>query len=417
MNIFRKCVNFFNGIPDHRDILAIVTLATMAGSNSWKAIHKFAESHAKNLRRMLPSLPSIPNVDTLARTVAKVSPQHMCELLVMVADAFLKRIKDRPRGRPRPGAPPVVIALDGKSVVGAIPRNATKTATHIVNAVCSLITLTVQKVAEKSNEITAFPLLIETLSKHNLLKGAVVTIDAMGCQVEMARKITERGADYLLGLKGNQGRTADEVRLLFEAGLLQCPDAFNKSSFESEETLAGGKVEKRNVTVIYLSNQAALEWFPMHSKWPGIKAVVRVEKRSDPTREGEAATLETRYFITSLTLDAKLVHDITIGHWTVETMHKYLDCDFLEDDCRIARGYAPEILSSIRKLCLNFLIPLKQLTCESAGEVLERLKICWRYLMDVLTKMPKDVCSTKEATEWIQEMLSANYGPIFPCNS
>jgi predicted transposase YbfD/YdcC len=423
MNVLKKCVKSFSKIPDHRvigrckyslmEILIFVALPTIAGCNGWKEIHNFIISHAENFYRMLPGVNSIPGVDTLARTVATVDPACLANLLAGLAEKFIARIKTRKRGRPKREWLNLFISLDGKSLNGAIPRFAKKTLTHIVNAVCQLLTLAVEKVEDKSNEITALPLVIDQLHNRNLVLGNVLTIDAMGCQVELAKKITGLGGYYLFNLKNNQPATAEQVKLLFEEGLSQYPRRFKTSAYASPPIKQGGEIVQRTVTVVYLSTPESLKWFTRHSKWPGIKSLVKVRRTVEPTAEDKAGSVENRYYISSLTCTAKELHDAAVGHWSVETMHQSLDVAYMEDKCKVSRGNAPEILSIFRKLGLNLMNSQSVLGDMSKGELLKQLFINWEFLIDLLTKEPGELCSFDEVRRKTMDILKVNYGPIF----
>jgi hypothetical protein len=182
-------------------------------------------------------LETIPSADTISRTrtVSKLDPTIFRVIMTKLANDFLGRVtKKRKKGRPKKkGALPRVISLDGKTARGAVGPGQTKSEVHIVSAVCNLITMACMKVFEKSNEITAFPVILDILNKHGLVAGSVITIDAMGCQKNICELILKLKANYLFGLKGNHSGLHKEVEDLFAKGLQKYPNEFNSSSYTS----------------------------------------------------------------------------------------------------------------------------------------------------------------------------------------
>jgi predicted transposase YbfD/YdcC len=199
------------------------------------------------------------------------------------------------------------------------------------------------KVADKSNEIVAIPKLLDMLE----ISGAIVTIDAMGCQRDIAQKIIDKKADYVLALKGNQGSLREDVEL-FAAE--QKAAGFKDTTISRHETVDGdhGRIETRTTTVIH-----DVDWLQERHDWPGLKAVVIVES----TREiADKTERETRFYITSLVLLANLVGPIIRSHWAVEnSLHWVLDMIFRDDECRVRTDHAPANFTTIKHMAQNLI--------------------------------------------------------------
>ena len=199
------------------------------------------------------------------------------------------------------------------------------------------------KVAEKANEITAIPKLLDMLA----IEGAIVTIDAMGCQRAIADKILDRKADYVLALKGNQGSLRDDVAI-FTAE--QKDNDFKDTTISRDETVDGdhGRIETRTTTVIH-----DIGWLQERHDWPGLKAVVMVES----TREiGEKTERETRFYITSLALPARQLGPIVRSHWAIEnSLHWVMDMVFRDDECRVRTNHAPANFTTLKHMAHNLI--------------------------------------------------------------
>lgn len=264
-----------------------------------------------------------------------------------------------------------IVAIDGKTVRGSHHRRCGKQAIHMVSAfVCGHgLTLGQLKTDEKSNEITAIPELIAALD----LKGSTVTLDAMGCQKEIAKVIVEKGADYVMGLKGNQGTLSDKVKEFFDV-----TEWLNYKDFSSwghgTEEKGRGRVQTRRYVALACDNWESIE------AWAGMKSVTMVESLRQTDTE---CTSEKRYYISSLAADSeKLAHAIR-SHWEIENrLHWCLDVSFNEDASRIRTDHAPENMNIVKKIAMNLLRlnPLKRSLPK------KRLKACLnnQYLAEVL---------------------------------
>ena len=237
-----------------------------------------------------------------------------------------------------------IIAIDGKTARRSFSTKERKNALHMVSAwSCGHgLVLGQQKVDTKSNEITAIPKLLDLLD----VKGCTVTLDAMGCQHKIVDHIIQKGGDYVIALKGNQGQLNEEVKAWFHVAERE---KFNDMAYsQHEETDAGhGRIEVRKCLQLEISN----DWLSDKEKWSSIKTVVRINSER---HIGEKCTTESRYYISSHKLNAERLNGIIRNHWSVEnTLHWTLDMTFHEDNSRIRRGNAAEVMNAFRKLALN----------------------------------------------------------------
>ena len=248
------------------------------------------------------------------------------------------------------------VAIDGKTIRGS--KNGETKATHIVTAFASDLQLVLGQLAtdEKSNEISAIPNLLEMFC----LKGAIVTIDAMGTQTEIAKKIVEKGADYILALKGNQPALHDDVKLYFKNFHQGC-------DFETLEK-GHGRVEKR---AYFLETQ--IGWLEQKHSWQGLNAIGAVRSRVE-TRG--SVREETRYYITTLD-NAEAFAGAVRGHWAIEnSLHWVLDVVFREDHCRARLQNAAHTLDIFRKFALQL---MKRDTSTSLSLRSKRLKCSYDF--------------------------------------
>jgi predicted transposase YbfD/YdcC len=242
------------------------------------------------------------------------------------------------------GVPAEVIAIDGKTVRRSGCKGG-KAAVHMVSAFAARQRLVLGqiKVAEKSNEIIAIPRLLDMLA----IEGAVVTIDAMGCQRDIARKLRDKKADYVLALKGNQTSLSEDVDLFITE---QKAKGFVDATISKDTTIDGdhGRIETRTTTVIH-----DVEWLRQRHDWPGLKAVVMVESTRETSGKLER---ETRLYITSLVLLAHLLGPIIRSHWAIEnSLHWVMDMVFRDDECRVRTANAPANFTTIKHMASNLL--------------------------------------------------------------
>lgn len=313
-------------------LIAIIFCAIVGGANSISAIYRYASSKRKWLMTWLDLRDNVPSYDTFWWLLVRLDPSQT-EMLFCQWSATLSKneIED-------------LIAIDGKRVRGASnKKNQPNSVLHMVSAWSSGrgLVLGQVKTEAKSNEITAIPALIQSLD----IKGATITIDAMGCQKEIARVIIEKGANYVLMVKDNQPKLLDEIQNYFEqAESLKFEGVLHDFFVKKEE--GHGRHERREV---YTTDD--IDWLPMKEEWIGLKSIVML--KSFRTLEGRTSE-ERKYYVSSLPPLAERIGRAARSHWGVENkVHWVLDVDFHEDLSQISTGHAAENFSILRRLTLN----------------------------------------------------------------
>jgi len=267
------------------------------------------------------------------------------------------------------------VSLDGKTLRHSFDQATATAAIHMVSAWASAnrLVLGQLKVDEKSNEITAIPKLLQLLD----LKGAVVTIDAMGCQKEIARTITEQGADYVLALKDNHPTLSEAVTLFLNDAR---DTAFADIEHTYHETVDGdhGRIETRRYWIT-----SEIEWLGAKASWSHLRSVGMVEARREI---GETVQIATRYFLTSLPAQAVRFAQAVRQHWGVEnSLHWVLDVSFQEDACRIRKEKGAQTFAVLRHIAINL---LRREPHHKRGIKARRKRAGWDrdYLVQVLTR-------------------------------
>lgn len=313
------------------EILLLSLLAVLAGAETFTGIAQFGKDKLDLLRRLRPFANGAPDHDRLGEVFAALDAEQFQNCFVNWVAAMT-------------GIPAGVIAIDGKTVRRSHHKKNGKAAIHMVPAFAARqrLVLGQVKVAEKSNEIVAIPRLLDMLA----IEGAIVTIDAMGCQREIARKIIDKKADYMLALKGNQGTLRDDVELFVGE---QKANDFKEATISQHKSVDGdhGRIETRRTTVFH-----DVGWLKERHDWPGLQAVVMVESE----RESDARIeRETRFYITSSTDTADKLGDVVRRHWAVESMHWLMDMVFRDDECRVRTEHAPANFTTIKHIAHNLL--------------------------------------------------------------
>lgn len=306
----------------------------------------------------------IPSHDTFGRVFARLDPAAFSACFVAWTQALQKATGGQ------------IVALDGKKLRHSFDTATGQEAIHMVSAwaSASALVLAQPKVQDKSNEISAIAVVLRLLD----ITGCTITIDAMGCQKQIAEQIVAQGGDYVLALKDNHPRLHDEVRRLF--AWARSKEAHDIAlAFAETRSYGHGRQERRRCWVT--SDLAWLDETDAPRAWAGLKSVALVESER---RLGEQISLETRYFISSLPARPGRILRTVRQHWHIENrLHWVLDVAFGEDACRVRKDRAPENLAIVRHLALNL---LRQQTQDMAGIKARRLRAAWDsdYLLQIL---------------------------------
>src|SRR6516164_7095132 len=306
-------LDYFKDLPDPRqlgkviypldEVLLLCLLAVLAGSEAITDIARFGERKLELLRRFRPFRDGTPSHDHLGDILATLDAKQFQRCFVAWVAALT-------------GMPSDVIAIDGKT--SRRSKKGAQEAIHMVSAFAARqrLVLGQVKVSEKSNEIVAIPALLEMLT----IEGAIVTIDAMGCQRDIAAKILAKKADYVLALKGNQGTLREDVEL-----------------FATEQKANGFKDT----------------WLQERHDWPGLQGVIMVESMREI---GDKVERETRFYITSLAWLAAQLGPVVRTHWAIEnSLHWVMDMIFRDDECRVRTDHAPANFTTIKHMALNLI--------------------------------------------------------------
>ena len=339
------------------NIFFITICAVICGADDWSTVEEFGKSNEEWFTKQLDLEYGIPSHDTFGRVFSLIDTQQFSECF----SHWVSDMAQLSEGE--------VIAIDGKCLRRSIDKASNKAAIYMVSAWAQQNNLVLgqQKVADKSNEITAIPKLLTQLD----IAGSVVTMDAMGCQTKIAKQIIEKKADYVLSLKGNQGALHDDVVTYFESNL--------SPEIGSENYDGGhGRIETRTIRAT-----ANIQWLKdRHPHWVGLKSIIAVTAKRELNNKTEE---DTRYFISSLdaTTPEKL-GNIIRAHWSIENnLHWVLDHAFDEDAHRTRKGNSAANMAIIRHIALNL---LKAEQSVKRGMKTKRLKAGWdkRYLLKVL---------------------------------
>ena len=332
-------LDHFSGLPDPRqagkvtypldEILLLSLLAVLAGAEGFTDIARFGEKKLTLLRRFRPFTEGTPSHDHLGDIFATLDAQAFRRCFVAWVAALTRTPAD-------------LIAIDGKTSRRS-GKKGSKEAIHMVSAFAARqrLVLAQTKVNEKSNEILAIPALLDMLS----IEGAIVTIDAMGCQRDIAQKIIDKKADYILALKGNQGTLREDVEIFANE---QKAKGFSDTTTSAHKTVDGdhGRIETRRATVVH-----DVAWLQERHDWPGLQGVVIIES----IREiGPRTERETRYYLTSSAWRAERLGPMVRDHWAVEnSLHWVMDMTFRDDECRIRTEHAPENFVTLKHMATN----------------------------------------------------------------
>ncbi len=338
---------FFSGLEDPRssinrrhllgDIIVICILGVIAGADGPKAIATWATAQKEWLCEHLELPHEIPSHDTIGRLLALLRPETFQK-------CFQEWIDSLRHESPNAQTEPEIVAIDGKTMRRSHDRRRSLGPLHMVSAwaVRGGISLGQLATAEKSNEIMAIPELLEQID----VRDSIVTIDAQGCQRAIARDIINGGGDYVLALKGNQTKLFESVKEYVKEILDN--ESHQSNAYRHQEVVKGhGRID----SVIYyqLPLSDALAKFP----WKGLQTVGVAIRRS--VQQGRE-TLDARYYISSLKLNAKRFAQAVRGHWHIEnTLHWCLDVTFREDECRVRNRHAADNLSWLKRIAISLI--------------------------------------------------------------
>jgi predicted transposase YbfD/YdcC len=359
----------FQDLPDPRvertrkhpliNIVFMAVCGVLSGSNSIAGIHEFAIDRRSWFVRYLDLTSGIPSEDTFGRVLARIDPAAFEKCLLSWIQTVQELTEDH------------LVAIDGKTLRGSGDHERGRAAIHMVSAWAAENKLSLGQVvvSEKSNEITAIPELLQLLD----ISGALVTIDAMGCQREIAERIRDGGGDYALAVKQNQPKLYEQV----EGAISEALDG-DTEDFDEYQTIENGhgRQETRTYAIV-----AASESVDPDDLWRDLSAAgIAISERVDS--QGRQS-IESRYYILSRLMTAPEFAGAVRGHWGIENnLHWQLDVSFREDECRVCRDHAPANLSVIRRFALGLLkretsckkgIEIKRMKCAGNNEYREKV--------------------------------------------
>jgi predicted transposase YbfD/YdcC len=351
------------------EVLLLVVCGTIADCDDFDFIAEWGEAHLGFLRRFLPYHHGVPTGRWLNALMNRIDPKLFC-------DAFMSWVRET--WPEHPG----LIAIDGKTSRRSHDRRAGKAPLHLVSAFASRSRLVLgqEAVADKTNEITAIPALLERLAENNGLKGALVSIDAIGTNATIANAIRTAGADYLLAVKANQPSLRTEIDSFFAAA---APTDLDRSV---EIDKGHGRIEQRTVTVA-----REVDWlngdrrFPGEVRLPAVASIIKVAARAELA---DRCRMETRYYVSSANLSAAQAAEAVRSHWAIEnSLHWVLDVTFGDDRSRLRTGHGARNMAVVRHFAINLARAVK----DKRTIKLRRKRAAWDpdFLAKILNPLPR----------------------------
>lgn len=339
------------------DIIFLTLCAVLSGCNDWDEIEEYGIEKENWLKKYIPLCNGIPSHDTINRVFARLNPKQLQSCFINWVQYVVAHSKNN------------IVNIDGKRLCNSGEKGS-KSMIHLVNAWSNSnqMILGQVKTEEKSNEITAIPTLLDLLE----LEGAIVTIDAMGCQTAIAEKIVDAGADYVLAVKENQKFLYDDIKDAFA----QTPQAIKATTVNKGH----GRIEKRTCKII-----TDMDWISKKENWKKLQTIISVETERTTLTSNQTQT-EQRFYISSVLKTPKEFNEIIRGHWSIENnLHWCLDVVFKEDLSTKQAGNAAENFSMINKASLSI---LKNDVATKSSLKRKRLKAGWsnEYLETLLFK-------------------------------
>jgi predicted transposase YbfD/YdcC len=317
------------------EVLLLVVCGTIADCDDYDHIAAWGEAHLPFLRQILPYHHGVPGGRWLTLLMNRIDP-------ALFSACFTAWVRETWPERPD------LVAIDGKTSRRSHDRSAGKAPLHLVSAFAttSRLVLGQEAVADKSNETTAIPVLLDRLAARDGLKGATVSIDAIACNATIAQAITDVGADYLLAVKANQPTLRSEIEDYFA----NAPADILDSVIDLDK--GHGRIEERSVTVSRETEWLAGERrFPGELRLPGATTIIKVRSR---TELKDRCRTDTRYYISSAALTAEAAAHAVRGHWGIENrLHWVLDVVFGDDQARLRTGHGAKNMAVVRHFAIN----------------------------------------------------------------
>jgi predicted transposase YbfD/YdcC len=351
------------------EVLLLAVCGTIADCDDYEGIAAWGKAHLGFLRGFLPYHHGVPGARWLTILMNRIDPNLFSAAFTgWVRETWPERLD--------------FVAIDGKTSRRSHDRSADKAPLHLVSAFAttSRLVLGQEAVADKTNEITAIPLLIERLAASDGLKGALISIDAIATNAAIATTIRDAQADYLLAVKANQPTLRSEIETFFA----DAPSASTESTTDVDK--GHGRIEQRTVTVA-----REVDWldsdrrFPGEVRLPDVATIIRVASRAELKDRGR---FETRYYVSSAALSAARAAEAVRNHWAIEnSLHWVLDVTFGDDQSRLRTGHGAKNMAVVRHFAINLVRTAK----DKQSVKLRRKCAGWdpKYLATILGHLPR----------------------------